>query len=180
MPNRLKLPSDFDKYNYSKLARSEKNPKNRVRLLAMANIKAGMTLESIAVVLNVHWKTIQQCLYRFRKEGISGLYVRSTKQKATKLGADIEKWISQFMEALYSSPVGGRITGKQLHKIVCKEFSVSCSLKTIYNTLYRLNLSWISCRSKHPKSDTEVQELYKKLCRSGQIINPRSYTSSYS
>ena len=180
MPNPLKLPSDFDKYNYSKLARSEKNPKNRVRLLAMANIKAGMTLESIAVVLKVHWKTIQQWLYRFRREGIFGLYVRSTKEKATKLGADIEKWISQFMEALYSSPVGGRITAKQLHKIICKEFCISCSLKTIYNTLHRLNLSWISCRSKHPKSDTEVQELYKKLCRSGQIINPRNYTSSNS
>ena len=180
MPNPLKLPSDFDQYNYTKLARSEKNPKNRVRLLAMANIKAGMTLESIAVVLKVHWKTIQQWLYRFRKEGISGLYVRATKEKPTKLGADIEKWIAQFMEALYSTPVGGRITGKQLHKIVCKECSVSCSLKTIYNTLHRLDLSWISCRSKHPKSNTEVQKLYKKLCRSGQVPNPKSYTSSNS
>ena len=177
MPNPLKLPSDFDQYNYTNLSRSEKNPKNKVRLLAMANIKAGMTLKSIAPVLNVHWKTIQQWLYRFRKEGISGLYVRSTKEKPTKLGADIEKWISQFMEALYSTSVGGRITGKQLHKIVCKEFSVSCSFKTIYNTLHRLNLSWISCRSKHPKSDKEVQEVYKKLCRSGQIANPRKYTS---
>ena len=82
--------------------------------------------------------------------------------------------------ALYGASVGGRITGKQLHKIVCKEFSVNCSLKTIYNTLHRLNLSWISCRSKHPKSDIEVQELYKKLCRSGQVFNPRSYTSSNS
>ena len=180
MPNPLKLPTDFDKYDYSKLARSEKNPKNRIRLLAMANIKAGMTLESIAIVLKIHWKTIQQWLYRFRKEGISGLYVRSTKSKATKLGVDIEKWISQFMEALYSSPVGGRVTGKQLHKIVCNEFCVNCSLKTIYNTLHRLNLSWISCRSKHPKSDMEVQELYKKLCRSGQIPDPRNYISENS
>lgn len=97
MPNPLKLPSDFDQYNYTNLSRSEKNPKNKVRLLAMANIKAGMTLKSIAAVLNVHWKTIQQWLYRFRKEGISGLYVRSTKEKPTKLGADIEKWISQFI-----------------------------------------------------------------------------------
>lgn len=180
MSNPVILPIDFHKYNYTKLARTEKNPKNRIRLLAMANIKSGMTLESIGAVLKIHWKTIQQWLYRFRKEGISGLYVRSTKTKVTKLGTDIEKWISEFMEALYSVPTDGRITGKQLHKLVCHEFSVSCSLRTIYNTLHRLNLSWISCRSKHPKSDIQLQELYKKLCRSGQIPNPKEYSSQNS
>ena len=177
MPNPIILPLDFKKYDYAKLARSESNPKNRVRLLAMANIKKGMSLQAIGMVLQVHWKTIQQWLYRFRKEGISGLYVRATKPKPTKLGPEIEKWISKFMENLYSSSVGGRITGKQLHSLVSKEFSVSCTLKTIYNTLHRLNLSWISCRSKHPKSDDEVQELYKKLCRSGQIVSPKDYIS---
>ena len=177
MPNPIILPSDFNEYDYAKLARSESNPKNRVRLLAMANIKKGMSLQEIGMVLQVHWKTIQQWLYRFRKEGILGLYVRATKPKPTKLGPKIEKWISKFMEQLYSTSVSGRITGKQLHNLVSKEFSITCSLKTIYNTLDRLKLSWISCRSKHPKSDDEVQELYKKLCRSGQIISPRDYTS---
>lgn len=141
MPNPIIFPSDFNKYNYAKLARSESNPKNRVRLLAMANIKKGMSLQAIGMVLQVHWKTIQQWLYRFRKEGISGLYVRATKSKPTKLGPEIERWISKFMEKLYSSSVGGRITGKQLHSLVSNEFSVSCTLKTIYNTLHRLGLS---------------------------------------
>ena len=78
MPNPIILPLDFYKYDYAKLSRSESNPKNRVRLLAMANIKKGMSLQAIGTVLQVHWKTIQQWLYRFRKEGISGLYVRAT------------------------------------------------------------------------------------------------------
>ena len=178
--SKIILPKDFYEHDYAKLARSESNPKNRVRLLAMANIKEGVKLQVIGEVLKVHWKTIQQWLYRFRAEGISGLYVRSTKPKATKLGPDIEQWISNLLEQFYSSPVGGRITGEQLHKLITKEFCISCSLKTIYNTLKRLKLSWISCRSKHPKSDDEVQELYKKLCRSGQIISPGEYMSKNS
>ena len=175
MSNPIILPADFNKYDYAKLARTESNPKNRMRLLSMANIKNGMSLQAISIVLQIHWKTIQQWLYRFRKEGISGLYVRATKYKPTKLGPEIEKWISNFMEKLYSSSVGGRITGKQLHVLVSKEFAIQCSLKTIHNTLNRLELSWISCRSKHPKSDDEVQELYKKLCRSSQIVSPKNY-----
>ena len=66
------------------------------------------------------------------------------------------------MKTLYSNQIGGRITGTQLLSLVKKRFSVECCLQTIYNTLHGLNLSWISCRSKHPKSDIEAQELYKK------------------
>ena len=162
MSNPIILPSDFYEYDYAKLSRKESNPKNRIRLLAMVNIKEGMTLGAVAGVLKVHWKTIQTWLYRFRKEGLSGLYVRETKYKPTKLGSKIEKWISEFMKVLYSKSVGGSITGKQLLILVEQEFSVSCTLKTIYNTLHRLGLSWISCRSKHPKSNDETQALYKK------------------
>ena len=164
MSNPIILPSNFHKYDYAKLARKESHPKNRIRLLAMANIKEGMTLEAIGKVLKVNWKTIQTWLYRFRKEGISGLYVRTTKYKPTKLGTKVEQWICDFMKALYSDPTGGSITAKQLLGLVKQHFSVECCLQTIYNTLHRLNLSWISCRSKHPKSDQEVQRLYKKLC----------------
>ena len=114
MPNPIILPADFNSYDYAKLAKSEKNPKNRLRLLAMASIKEGIPLEAIGKILHVNWKTIQQWLYRFRREGISGLYVRTTKDKPTKLGPEIEQWIADFMEKLYSSSVGGRITGKQL------------------------------------------------------------------
>ena len=75
------------------------------------------------------------------------------------------------MKALYSNLLGGSITGKQLLTLVEQEFSVSRTLKTIYNTLHKLDLRWISCSSKHPKSDDETQALYKKLCKSCQRVS---------
>ena len=162
MARHIILPDDFHQYDFTKLARKESNPKNRVRLLSMANIKDGMTLKATSKVLKVHWKTIQSWLTNFRAHGISGLYVKTTKHKPTKLHPDVKIWISNFMKVLYSDQVGGRITGTQLLCLVKKHFSVECCLQTIYNTLHHLDLSWISCRSKHPKSDLEVQELYKK------------------
>ena len=162
MARQIILPDDFHQYDFAKLARKESNPKNRVRLIAMANIKDGMTLNAVSKVLKVHWKTLQNWLTSFRANGISGLYVKTSKHKPSKLSHDVKFWISKFMKTLYSNQIGGRITGTQLLSLVKKRFSVECCLQTIYNTLHGLNLSWISCRSKHPKSDIEVQELYKK------------------
>ena len=166
MARHIILPYDFDQYDFIKLSRKESNPKNRLRLLSMANIKDGMTLKAVSEVLKVHWKTIQNWLTSFRIHGISGLYVKTTKHKPGKLNQEIKLWINDFMKALYSDQVSGRITGTQLLCLVKQHFSVECCLQTIYNTLHRLDLSWISCRSKHPKSDLEVQELYKKTLAS--------------
>ncbi len=85
----------------------------------------------------------------------------------------IEKWISDFINALNSDKSGGHITGKQLHTLVENQFSISCSLRTIYNTLHQLNFSWVSARSIHPKSDLEAQEQYKKLSIIASSITPR-------
>ena len=81
MARHIILPDDFHQYDFAKLARKESNPKNRVRLIAMANIKDGMTLNAISKVLKVHWKTLQNWLTSFRANGISGLYVKTTKHK---------------------------------------------------------------------------------------------------
>ena len=88
----------------------------------------------------------------------------TTKDKPNKLSREAEEWIRSFLTSLSNSDTGGYITGKQLQTIVMTKFSTKCCLRTIYNTLHRLNFSWISSRSKHPKSDLEVQELYKKFC----------------
>jgi len=163
LANPILLPSEFGSYDFIAMSRKELNTKNRVRLLAMANIQEGKTLEHIADLLKVHWKTIQSWLANFRKGGLEGLYVKSKRHKPRKLDSSVEDWINKFINALNAEATGGYITGKQLHGLVEKEFSIKCSLRTIYNTLHRLNFSWITSRSKHPKSDEEVQALYKKL-----------------
>ena len=162
MPRPIKLPNDFYNHDYVELSRKEYNAKNKIRLLAMANIKDGMSLQHTGKVLKTPWKTIQGWLYSFRKNGLSGLYVKTTKYKPAKITREIRDWISAFMKNLYSNSVGVSLTGSQLHILVKQHFDIECCLQTIYNTLHSLGLSWISCRSKHPKSDKEIQELYKK------------------
>lgn len=157
------LPEGFMAYDFISMAKKETNGKNRVRLIAMAHIQSNKRLIEIADALKVYWKTVQSWLAKFRREGLAGLYVKTKKPKRRKLDTSIEEWISDFLNKLNSEDTGGYITGKQLLSLVEKEFTVKCSLRTIYNTLHRLKFSWITARSKHPMSDSEVQEAYKKI-----------------
>ena len=163
MPNTLLLPENFSAYDFVSLAKKEPHPQNRLRLIAMSHIQEGSTLKVVASYIKVHWKSVQRWLTNFRLGGLDALYVKATKHKPQKLNDEIQNWIKSFLEALNANDTGGYITGKQLHNLIEKEFSVNCCLRTVYNTLHRLKFSWITARSKHPKSDAEIQELYKKL-----------------
>ena len=168
MANKIILPQDFSQYDFVAMSRKEPNPKNRLRLLAMASIKEGKPLTQIAAILKVHWKTIQAWVSRFRQGGIAKLYVKNTRVRVRKINTTIENWIKQFLNVLNRSDQGGHITGKQLHALIEEEFAIKCCLRSVYNVLHRLNFSWITARSKHTKSDEEVQKVYKKFSKSSK------------
>lgn len=170
MSNPIILPANFKTYNFVAMSKKERNSRNKIRLIAMAHIQDGKTLKEASSSLKVHWTTIQTWLRNFRNFGIESLYVKTTKVKSFKISKQAETWIVNFLTVLSSHDTGGHMTGKQLQSIITKEFSIKCCLQTIYNTLHRLKFSWITSRSKHPKSDAEVQELYKKFSSANKKI----------
>lgn len=163
MSNPILLPANFETYNFVAMSKKERNPRNKIRLIAMAHIQDGKTLKQTAASLKVHWNTIQTWLRNFRNFGIERLYIKPTKVKPSRISKQAEIWLVNFLTMAGSDDTGGHITGKQLQSIITKEFSIKCCLQTIYNTLHRLKFSWITSRSKHPKSNAEIQELYKKF-----------------
>lgn len=170
MSNPILLPANFETYDFVAMSKKEQNPRSRIRLIAMAHIQDGKTLTQAAESLKVHWKTIQTWLRDFRNFGIEHLYVKTTRIKPSKISKQAETWIVDFLTMLSNQDTGGRITGKQLQSIIEQEFSIKCCLQTIYNTLRKLKFSWITSRSKHPKSDAEIQELYKKFSTTAKKV----------
>lgn len=128
----------------------------------MSHLQDGKTLLAVAALLKVHWKTAQSWIKRFREEGYEGLLESSRSGAPKKLNAKQETFIKEKIESLSKNAVGGYITGKDLHKMLCEQMQAKCSLRTVYNTLHRLNFSWITARSKHQHGDHERQEEYKK------------------
>jgi transposase len=162
MGRALILPEGFEDYDFLLMMKKEPHPRNRMRLLAMRHIQLGKTLEAVSELVQVHWKTVQSWLRRFRELGFSGLFESKRSGAPRKLNSLQEKIISDKIRILSESKTGGHITGKELQEILSNEHNVNCSLKTVYNTLDRLGFSWITSRSMHPKSSQEAQDNYKK------------------
>jgi len=156
------LPTGFGEHDFIKLIKEEKNKRNCIRLLAMHHIQKGKSLGEVTEIVQHHYQTVSKWLKRFRDNGFDGL-LESPRCGAPKtLTTEQESWLYEKVKSLSESKTGGYITGLEIQLLLEKEFSVNCSLKTVYNILHRLNLSWISARSAHPKSNKKVQEAYKK------------------
>lgn len=57
---------------------------------------------------------------------------------------------------------GGRIRGTDVLELMKTKYGIDPSLRTVYDTLKRADLVWITGRSIHPKADLEAQETFKK------------------
>ena len=156
------LPEDFEKYDFLGQSKRESHSRNRLRLLAMSHLQDGKSLLSVANLMKVHWTTVQSWLRRFRENGFAGLLESPRSGAPKKLNKEHENFIREKVETLSKNSTGGYITGKDLHKMLSKQLQTKCCLRTVYNTLHRLNFSWITARSKHQHSNYAVQEEYKK------------------
>lgn len=142
--------------------KKESHGRNRIRLLAMHHLQLGKSLKSVAELVRLHWTTVQAWLQRFREFGFTGLFESHRSGAPRKLQAEQESFLSDKIKKLSEDKTDGYITGKELHRMLIDKYNTKCSLKTIYNSLHRLGFSWITSRSIHPKSNTEVQNAYKK------------------
>ena len=67
---------------------------------------------------------------------------------------------------LQEKKAGGRVRGKDILELMQTKYGIDPTLKTVYNTLKRADLVWITGRSIHPKADLEKQEAFKKTSES--------------
>jgi transposase len=142
--------------------KKESHGRNRMRLLAMHHLQSGKSIKSVAEIVQSHWTTVQAWLQRFREFSFDGLFELQRSGAPRKLQTDQEVFLSNKIKTLSEDKTNGYITGKELHQMLIDKYNTQCTLKTIYNTLHRLGFSWITSRSIHSKSSTEVQNAYKK------------------
>ena len=150
---------DFD---FVTLSKQSRNPREKQRLLILANLQDGKKQADIADMLKVSVPTIKRTLRRFKEFGVDELNDRPRSGAPTKLPASEYVAVKKYILQLQRELPGGRITGYDVHEILEKKWNVKCSLSTTYHLMHMLNLSWISCRSQHPDQDKQAQEDFKK------------------
>jgi transposase len=147
---------------FFQLAKKEQHPRVRIRLLALGHLESGKTKTEIAEMFRVSFPALRRWLTRFIAKGIEGLEDRAGKGRKRKLIREREEEFRQAVEKLQESREGGRVRGQDVQVLLKENFCIDHALPSVYHVLERCGLSWVSARSRHPKSDPLAQGEFKK------------------
>lgn len=152
----------LDQYNFSKLAKTEGTPRERIRFLAMAHIQDGKSFSDAARMVKVDPRTVIQWVAKFRSHGIEGLREKPGRGAKPLLPRDQYETFRTEVEKLQREREGGRVRAKDISDLLYEKWGIRASKTCVYETLHRAGLVWITGRSQHPKGDIELQEDFKK------------------
>jgi transposase len=131
-----------------------------IRLLALSKMQEGYAIENIKPMVNKTAKTLLAWKRLYESGGLEALLsIKPGRGRKTKIDPNI---IKEEIKTLGSTKKGGRVIAQEVRQMIKKEHNVDYSLPGIYHLLHRLNFSWISVRSIHPKVNLEEQETFKK------------------
>lgn len=128
----------------------------------MAHLQEGWNYHDIGTALRVHATTVHGWMLRFETAGLDGLRESPRSGAKRKLETSQEAKFKEAVIGLQEQRPGGRITGHDIRAMLEKQFQVTCCLNSVYNLLSRLDLVWITVRSKHPKQSQTSQDAFKK------------------
>ena len=162
MDTTILIPEELDKHDFTKLYKSSKHPREKNRFLALSHFKDGKAPREIATLLRVTRNTVYTWIRNFKAHGIDGIKGKPGRgKKAFIPDSETAAFRSAVLE-LQAGRSGGVIIGKDVLQLMKDKYGIKCSLKSAYNHLKRARLVWISARSRHPNSNPEAQEEFKK------------------
>ena len=90
------------------------------------------------------------------------LSIRKGRGRKARITNDRKNEFNQFVVKLQEERAGGRIIGEDVVNMIEEKYNESYSVSGVYKLLKRMDMSWVSARSIHTKSDLEAQEAFKK------------------
>lgn len=152
----------IEQYDFDKLAKTKGSSRERRRFLAFAHLREGKSFTEAAAAVRVKLRSLMEWVKKFRTEGFEGLKDKPGRGVKPLLSEEQRVAFRQAVLELQANRKGGRIRGSDVLELMKAKYGVDPSLSTVYNTLKRANLVWITGRSIHPKADVEAQETFKK------------------
>ena len=163
MRGRKAMPIEgIKQYDFDKLSKTQGNPRERKRYLAFAHISDGKSFTAAAAATRTNLRTLMNWIKRFRAQGIDGLTDQLGRGSKPYLASKDREVFKQAVLELRQKRTGGRVRGSDVLALMKEKYNVTPTLSTVYNTLKRADLVWITGRSIHPNADLESQKNFKK------------------
>jgi len=152
----------IEQYDFDRLAKTEGNARERRRYVAFAHMREGKTFTDTALAVRVKLRTLMNWVKQFRAKGLEGLKDQPGRGAKPFLSVEEHSAFRQAVLGLQENRKGGRIRGSDILELMKTRYGIEPSVRTVYDTLKRAELVWITGRSIHPKADLEAQEAFKK------------------
>ncbi len=134
------------------------------RMLGLALVLEGSSREAAARAAGMDRQTLRDWVHRYNQEGIAGLRDRPRSGRKPRLtpaqGEELAAVVEQGPEPDRDGVVRWRRV--DLQAVIATRFGVRLHERSVGKVLRRLGFTRLSVRPKHPTSDPEAQETFKK------------------
>lgn len=156
------LIQDIQDFDFKKEYKNEQNPKVKIKFLALHHLQSGIQLKDVSEIILYDEKAIRKWIRSFVDFDYEGLLEKQGRGTRPRLAKDKEEDFCEELDKLHEEKNGGRVTVADIQELLCTKFDCNYSRSGVYTLLDRLNIVWISGRSKHPKQSEEVIESFKE------------------
>ncbi|MCK6598155.1 MAG: winged helix-turn-helix domain-containing protein, partial [Bdellovibrionaceae bacterium] len=136
----------------------ERDPRIKIKLLALHHLQNGKSIQDVSEITLYNSKSVKSWLENFIAFDYEGLIEREGRGRKPRLPCEEEESFKTELCKMQDSKPGGSLGATEIRTMLADQFDCCYSRSGTYALLDRLNLVWITGRSKHPKSSQEAIE----------------------
>lgn len=147
-----------------RMAGQLKNADQVRRVLAIAFVLDGWSRAEAAQACGMDRQTLRDWIHRYNEHGVDGLCDLPHRGRKPSLTAEQERELADIVRRGPTRSEHGVVRWRRadLRKVIEVTFGIDFHERTIGKILDKLGFSHISVRPRHPLSDPETQEAFKK------------------
>lgn len=134
------------------------------RMLAIALVLEGIDRKTAAQTCGMDRQTLRDWVHRYNVEGLEGLANRPGGARSRRLSPAQMEELAEWVEAGPDPAVDGVVRWRRqdLRARIAERFNVEMHERTVGKYLTAHGYRRLSVRPRHPKTDPEAQETFKK------------------
>lgn len=162
MKNIKDLVQQIQEYDFKAEYKRERNSLIKIKFQALHHLQSGKLLKDVADIVLYDEQAVRSWVRRFVEFDYEGLIEKTGRGQKPRLPKDKEEQFKDALDKLHEDKNGGRVSVEDIQILLSEKFDCNYSRSGIYTLLDRINIVWISGRSKYPKHSDDAIESFKE------------------